>query len=264
MQVKTIKTDRIINKITKKDSFFHGDYTVDPYQNCNFGCVYCDSSYNNEVFVKINAVELLEKKLQEIPKGRMIVGSVHDPYQKAEEKYHLTQDILKTIEKYGLTCHILTKSELVLRDTYILRKIKDSIVTISLTAYNEQISNIFEKNIVSPLKRMQIIEKLRKSNINAGLSIMPAIPYIVEDQIEKIVENAKKFNANYLLFKHLELKGDQKTIFFNVIKKHYPQYHKKFVNLYKDSFFPDEVYLNNLNKKIKGISLEKGIKNTIF
>lgn len=264
MQIKTIKTDRIINKITKKDDLFYGDYTVDPYQYCDFGCIYCDSSYSTEVFVKTNALELLDEKLKELEKGRIIVGSVHDPYQRIEEEYKLTRDILKTIQKYGFSCHILTKSELILRDISIIKKIKDSVVTISFTSMDDNTSKIFEKDVPLPQKRMQVIKKLSESNIKAGIAVMPAIPYIVEEQIEKIVKSAKNHNADYLLFKHLELKGDQKNIFFEIIKKYYPQYFQNFVNLYKNSYSPDETYLLKLGEKIKYISLENGIKNTIF
>jgi DNA repair photolyase len=264
MQVRTIKTDRILNIITKKDTLFHGLYTVDPYQNCEFGCIYCDSSYNKEVFVKTNAAEILNEKLKSLEKGRIIIGSVHDPYQKIEEKHLLTREILKTIQKHDFSCHILTKSELVLRDINILKKINDCIVTISLTSMDESISKIFEKDVVSPLKRMQIVQKLKESNINAGLGLIPIIPYIVDEQIDKIVEHAKKYNANYLLFKHLEIKGDQKDIFFEIIKKYYPQHYQKFIRLYKDSFLPDEKYQSYITKKIKDICLEKEIKNTIF
>ena len=264
MQIKTIKTDRILNKITRKDTLFYGDYTVDPYQNCDFGCIYCDSSYNTEVFVKTNAVELLDKKLKRLETGRIIVGSVHDPYQKAEEEYNLTRKILETIWKHGFSCHILTKSELVLRDLDLLKKIKDSIVTISLTSADETISKIFEKGVASPLKRMQVVQKLRESNINAGVAVIPAIPYIVDEQIEKIIENAKKYDANYLLFKHLELRGDQKNIFFEAIKKYYPQHYSSFIKLYKDSFSPNDEYLLRIKEKISEISLRHKIKNKIF
>ena len=264
MQIKTVKADKILNKITKKDTLFYGDYTVDPYQFCDFGCVYCDSSYSAHVFVKTNAVELLDEKLKETENGRIIVGSVHDPYQKIEEKYQLTRGILEIIQKHNFSCHILTKSELALRDLDILKNIKDSIVTISMTAMDEKVSKIFEKGVISPEKRMKVVKKLREAGIKAGVAVMPAIPYIVEEQIEKIVKNAKEHNAEYLLFKHLELKGDQKNIFFDIVKKHYPQHHQDFVELYADNFAPGKKYLSNINKKVSDTSSEFKIRNSIF
>ncbi|OGS39979.1 MAG: hypothetical protein A3K77_01320 [Euryarchaeota archaeon RBG_13_31_8] len=47
MLIKELKVDSVIKKITKKDDLFKGEYTVDLYQNCDFGCIYCDSSYEN-------------------------------------------------------------------------------------------------------------------------------------------------------------------------------------------------------------------------
>lgn len=263
MQIRTVKVDRILNKIARKDDLFCGDYTADPYQNCDFGCIYCDSSYNNEVFVKINAAEILDKELEDIPKGRIIVGSVHDPYQKIEEQYKLTRKILRVIQKHDFACHILTKSDLVLRDIDLLKKMKDAIVTISITSADETVSKIFERNVSSPANRMNIVEKLKKSNIKAGVAVMPAIPFIIEDQIEKIVQESKEHNADYLIFKHLELKGDQKSVFFEVINEYFPTFYEKFVELYKDSFFPSGEYISHVGKKIKEISLRKGIENTI-
>ena len=54
MTYKLINCDSVIKIITKPDSLFHGNYCVDPYQNCEFGCQYCDSSFEKIVYVKKN------------------------------------------------------------------------------------------------------------------------------------------------------------------------------------------------------------------
>jgi len=64
MNIKEIRVQQLIKTITKKDMLFHGNYTIDPYQNCDFGCIYCDSSLDDTVFVKINALEILKKELK--------------------------------------------------------------------------------------------------------------------------------------------------------------------------------------------------------
>ena len=123
MNYKQIKVDSLINKIIKKDTLFGGKYTIDPYQNCEYGCKYCDSSFDETIYIKSNAVELLKSEITQIEKGIIIVGSVHDPYQKAEEYYKITRRLLKIIQNNNFSCHILTKSNLVLRDIDILSKI---------------------------------------------------------------------------------------------------------------------------------------------
>ena len=83
MDYKLINCDSLLKKITRKDNLFNGKYCIDPYQNCEFGCLYCDSSYDKTIFVKENADDILNNELKKVKKGLIIIGSVHDPYQNA-------------------------------------------------------------------------------------------------------------------------------------------------------------------------------------
>jgi len=263
MFVKQITVSSAINKITSKDDLFCGDYTIDPYQNCDFGCIYCDSSYDDTVFVKTNVVEILEKELKKIPKGRIIVGSVHDPYQKSEKEYQLTRRILETIQKHKFSCHVLTKSDLILRDVDLLKKIEDSYVTISLTSINEKTSSFFEKNVPSPERRFKIVKELNKQKICSGIAIMPLLPFITEIELKQFFEFAKKHNACYVLQKHLELKGNQKNIFFNSLRKSFPEHIEEYEKIYKDSYQPDPEYIEKMNDLISNLSSEYSTKTRI-
>ena len=40
----------------------------------------------------------MKKELEHIKKGRIIIGSVHDPYQNLEKKFQLTRTILETLK----------------------------------------------------------------------------------------------------------------------------------------------------------------------
>jgi len=263
MRYKQIKVDFLLNKITKKDKLFAGDYTTDPYQNCEFGCLYCDSSFDETIYIKINSVEILKKELETAKKGTIIVGSVHDPYQKAEEKLELTRDLLKTIQKHGFSCHVLTKSDLVMRDIDILSEIDNCIVTISTATLNDSISKIFEKNVPLPKIRLKTIEKLTENGIKSGLAALPVFPYIIEKELDTIISSAKNHNAKYLLHKHLELKGDQKPCFINILKEFYPGLVEKYEKLYENSYMPDEVYISKINSLIKESCSSHNIKNRI-
>ena len=250
MKYKHVKYGSLITKITNKDLLFIGDYTLDPYQNCEFGCKYCDSALDETIYIKTNAVQLLEEEIETIEKGTIIVGSVHDPYQEIEKEYEITRSLLKIIKQHNFSCHILTKSNLVLRDIDILSKINNCVVTISITTLNESISNVFEMKVPSPTKRLQIIKKLSENNIKTGLAIMPVLPFIVEGEFEKIIKVASKNGADYVLHKHLELKGDQKSIFLKTLEKFNPNLMDKYVELYGDSYMPDQTYILKINDMI--------------
>jgi len=248
MIYKEINVDRIINKIVKKDNLFSGNYTVDPYQNCEFRCKYCDSSYSDTIFIKKNAVEIFEKDIKNIDKGRIIIGSVHDPYQFVEKKYRFTRKILKIIKKNNFPVNIITKSNYVLDDIDLISDIDDSIITISIISLDKNITNIFEKNLPDSYERLAIIKKISEKNIKTILAIIPILPYITDKEINKILLKADEYKAYKIVFKTLELKGDQKQLFFNIIKDKYPELFKKYKKIYNDSFQPDDGYINKINK----------------
>jgi DNA repair photolyase len=247
MDYKLINCDSIIRKITNIDTLFHGNYCVDPYQNCAFGCQYCDSSFDKTIYVKKNIIDVLKKELQTMKNGRIIIGSVHDPYQNIEKKFNLTKHVLETLRDYNFSCHILTKSPLVLRDINIISDLS-CLVTISISSMNDKVVHIFESEVPSPADRFQTIKKLRTLDIKAGLALIPILPYITESEIEPIVNAAQNVDAQYLLHKYLELKGDQQTHFKNLIKIHYPHLLTKYDALYQNNIRPEDKYIQELNK----------------
>jgi len=165
MKRKEIQSKFILKKITKLDSLFQGYYTIDPYQNCEFGCIYCDSTYDDTLFILQNALDILKTELINIPKKRIIIGSVHDPYQPAEETYKITRSIIKFLTENNFPIHILTKSPLVFRDIDLLKKNKDIFVTFSLITNDTLIASQIEKNAPPIIGRFQAIKELQKNKI---------------------------------------------------------------------------------------------------
>jgi DNA repair photolyase len=250
MEYKQINVDSLINTITKKDMLFGGKYTIDPYQNCEYGCKYCDSSFEKTIYIKTNAKDIFKSEIEKIENGLIIIGSVHDPYQKAEKKYTITRDLLKIIKENNLSCHILTKSDLVLRDIDILSKIKNCMVTISLTSIKNSINNIFEKDVPSINIRFKTLKKLSISGVKTGIAIIPILPYITENELKDIIKLAKVYDAKYLIYKFLELKGDQKIYFYNILKNHFIELIEKYDKLYQKTFFPDIKHISKITNKI--------------
>lgn len=250
MRYKYIRSTRLLNKISEEDHLFSGDYTLDPYKNCEFGCKYCDSSFDDTVYIKTNAKEVFEKELQNLKNGTIIIGSVHDPYQKIERNTCITRDILDIIKKNDLNCHILTKSDLVLRDINILSEIENCRVTLSITSLDDNITKIFERNVPETRDRLEVVRKLKKNGVESGVALLPVLPLFIEKELENIVKKVKEYNANYLISKYLELKGDQKNIFFDILKEYFPNFLSKYKELYNNSYIPNEGYIKIINEKI--------------
>ena len=260
MQYKEIIVDNILKQIITIDKLFDGNYTLDPYQNCEFGCLYCDSSIDKTIYIKTNAPELLKKELNEIPKGMIIIGSVNDPYQNAEKNYEITRNLLKNIKQKNFSCHILTKSELILRDIDILSEIKNCRITISIISLKNIISKIFENNVPSTKNRLNIMKKLSNEGIRTGIAIIPILPYFIEKEFENIIKSAKSHKAQYIIHKPLELKGDQKILFMNLLKNYRNNLVKKYENLYKYSYLPDDKYIYQINKTLDRLCQSYNLK----
>ena len=140
MTYKYINYEKIVNEITKKDNLFFGDYIIDPYQNCEFGCKYCDSTFDKTIYIKNDFLNKIEIEIKDLSKGTIIIGSVSDPYQNIEKNLFITRNLLKIIKKYEFNAHILTKSNMILRDIDILKQIKNVSLTISIISLDEKVS----------------------------------------------------------------------------------------------------------------------------
>ena len=99
--------------------------------------------------------------------------------------------------------------------------------------------------------------------MKAGLALIPILPYIVESEIESIVKAASHVNAQYLLHKHLELKGDQERHFRDLIETHYPHLLPKYDTLYENDYKPQEKYIQEINIILKKYCKKFNISDTI-
>ena len=106
------------------------------YRGCSHGCIYCDSRSTcyqmqhafEDIEVKENAIELLEHALKHKRKKCMIgTGSMTDPYIPLEDELQYVRKSLQLIYDYGFGVTLITKSDRVLRDIDLLKKINDKI-----------------------------------------------------------------------------------------------------------------------------------------
>ena len=147
------------------------------YRGCSHGCIYCDSrssvyQMNHEfedIEVKENALDLLKKSLKNKRQKVMIgTGSMADPYMPIEKGLEYTRSALKLIYKYGHGFTCITKSDLILRDIDLLKKINEStkvVIQMTLTTSDEELCRILEPNVCTTKRRAEVLKKLNENNI---------------------------------------------------------------------------------------------------
>ena len=129
--IQEIQAKTLLSSVRGEDRIFDLKYNFNLYRGCPHQCIYCDSRsacYGIEdfrdVLVKVNAPELLAKELaRKRVKGPIGTGSMSDPYNPVEARYQLTRRVLEVIARFAYPVHIITKSDLVLRDVDLLQTI---------------------------------------------------------------------------------------------------------------------------------------------
>lgn len=291
-----IESKTILNKTKRRDSWFLDEYTINPYSACSFNCLYCyirGSKYGEHMekalSVKINAVELLRKQLRPKAKkgqyGFIVLSSATDPYLKVEKEYQLTRQLLKVILEYRFPVHIITKSDLVTRDIDLLQEINreailpedlkeklpgGTIISFSFSTLLDEVAKIFEPGATPPSKRLEALEKIKKSGLKTGVSLMPLLPYISDttEQLHLAFSTFKEIGVDYLMPATITLfgenKADSKQLVFKAIEKHYPELGTKYHKFFDYSNQMPAYYRNAFYKKMKELSKEYELPNRII
>ncbi len=268
-----VKTRTIMTKADGGDKWFGIDYHMNLYKGCSFGCIYCDSrsdcyhiSNFDEVKTKVDALEILESELASKGyRGVVSFGKLSDPYNPYEEKLEITRNALKLILKYGFGVSIDTKSDLILRDLDLLTEIAKTnsvIVKISITTYDDELAKKLEPYVLSSTKRFEVLKKLRKAGIFAGVLMTPVLPFLTdnEENIRQMIECSKKADAKFIYTKMgMNLKTNQRAYYYRKIEELYPGLSQDYEAVYGNKNVCNSLQYRHLMEIFLNLSHQYGI-----
>ena len=222
------------------------------YRGCTHGCIYCDSRSNcyqmnhefEDIEVKENAIELLENALRRKRKRCMIgTGSMSDPYMPLEAQLEYTRKALLLIEKYGFGATLITKSDRVLRDLDILKRINQktkAVVQMTLTTADEALCKLVEPNVSTTKQRFEALKILRDNNIPTVVWLCPVLPYIndTEDNICRILDMcvAAKVRGIICFGIGLTLREGNREYFYRQLDKSFPGLKERYIREYGNQY----------------------------
>ncbi|MBJ6367351.1 PA0069 family radical SAM protein [Snuella sedimenti] len=228
----------IVNKLTSPDVGML--YSMNPYQGCEHGCVYCYARNSHEfwgysagldferrILVKKDAPELLEALLQKKSwQAHPIVMSGNtDCYQPAENEFEITRKCLSVFLKYKHPVAIITKNALILRDLDILKALaKDNLigVNVSITTLSEDTRRILEPRTATTKRRLDTVRELSNSGIPVNVMLAPIIPSINSHEILHLAKLASDHGASSIAHTIVRLNGAIGSLFTDWIKKTMP------------------------------------------
>jgi DNA repair photolyase len=254
-------------------------WTVNPYRGCEFGCQYCYARYTHEfmeldgndfekkIYVKLDAGPLAGRDLgmERVQGEHIAIGTATDPYQPAEREFGATRAILEQMAaRRGLSISITTKSDQVLRDVDLLKRISEHSqvsVNLSITTMRTRLARILEPRAPRPDLRMKAVEELGRAGIAAGVFAMPVLPGITdrEEDLDALAQAARAAGAQWFAASVLFLMPSSQKQFFPFLDAKYPRLAKRYREWFSREAYAPEKYRQEISERVRALRKKYGL-----
>lgn len=216
------------------------DRSVNPYQGCEHGCVYCYArpshayhglspglDFETKIIARPNIAERLREELAK-PGYRpapLALGANTDPWQPVERKLGITRRVLEVLVETRHPLTLVTKSSLVERDLDLLADLaRDGLVhaAVSVATLDAELARSLEPRAASPERRLKTLERLAGAGIPCAVLAAPVIPGLTDPDLERVLERARDAGARTAAYVLLRLPHELKTVFQEWLDIHHP------------------------------------------
>jgi len=275
--IKEIRAKTLVARVKGLDTYFGLDYGMNLYRGCQHRCIYCDSrsecygidAFDRDILVKVNAIDLLRDELRRKRRAGIIgTGSMHDPYMPIEEKIGLTRQALEVIAEQGFGVHVVTKSDLVLRDVDLLRKISRTAAAVSLTitTIDDDLSRRIEPFSPPTSARFHALERLAAVGIETRIALMPILPFIEDtwENVSAIVERARAVGVKSIVpWFGMSLRDRQRAYYFRRLDELFPGLRARYVATYGNDYMCPSPNAAELAERFGALCASIGIATSV-
>lgn len=242
---------KIVNMVKSPD--IPGMYSMNPYQGCEHGCIYCYArntheywgysagiEFEQKIIAKPDAAKLLEKQFMNrnwVVSPIMFSGNT-DCYQPLERKMQITRQMLEVLVRFRHPVSMITKNSLILRDIDLLQELaKHNLVhvMVSITSLKEELRQKMEPRTATAKNRLRVIAGLTKAGIPAGVMTAPIIPGLNSDEIPQLIEAAADHGADCAGYTIVRLNGAVGELFKDWLYKNFPDRAEKVLHHISDA-----------------------------
>ena len=170
-------------------------------------------------------------------------GAMCDPYLPLERETCITRQCLEIIDRYGFGVSVLTKSDLILRDLDLLRRINEktkAVVCTTLTTFDEDLCRILEPNVCTTRWRFEMLRTMRENGIRTGVWLCPILPFLndTEENLRGLLGYC--FDAGVEVIVHfgmgVTLRDGDRQYFYRQLDRHFPGMKERYIRAFGDAY----------------------------
>lgn len=276
---RTLPSVKWLNRCHSTRVPFH--WTINPYRGCEFGCKYCYARYTHE-FMERHEPEAFEKEiyvkswdrrsflheLRSVKPGETIgLGTATDPYQPAERKFGLTQQVLDALYALrGNRICLTTKSDLVSRDVIRLQRLAEHnevSVAMSVTTMDRMLARLLEPYAPRPDLRLRAVSELARAGVSVTVIASPVLPLLTDsaDSLEAVAEAAKRAGAARFGANVLFLKPSAQKVFFPFLADKFPHLLASYQRKYESEAYLRGAYPQAIARRVAIIRDRVGMQS---
>src|SRR5207249_4588723 len=269
------------------------EWTINPYRGCEFACKYCYARYTHE-YMELDGAEFEKKIYVKKDAGALLawdvghkysyasdasggtraehiaIGTATDPYQPAEREYGVTRACLEELAKReGLSVSIITKSDQIVRDIDVLRRIaarSDLAIDITITTLRTRLARMLEPRAPRPDLRLVAVKQLSEAGLAVGVSASPLIPGITdrEGDLEAVAAAGKEAGAQWFFSGVLFLMPSSAKQFFTFLRAKFPRLVQQYEKWFSKNGYAPEDYRQKAAKRVACIRQVYGLHSRPF
>jgi DNA repair photolyase len=147
--------------------------------------------------------------------------------------YGLTHQALEVLARRGFPAHLITKSDLILRDIDLLAEVNrvHCSVCFTLTTTDDALARQVEPGAPLPSARLAAMRQLAERGIPVGVSMMPILPFLEDtpENIQAIVEQTAAHGGTFIIpWFGMSLRDRQRLYYYEQLDQRFPGLREKY------------------------------------
>jgi DNA repair photolyase len=191
---------------------------INPYNGCGMGCFFCYSLAfpgNFQIFrergVVVVAMDFDRTLAQQLDSVDLAfpgyLSPVTDPFQPLNEKYHLSEKIIKVFVERNIPIEFITKARIPREAVDLMRLQRHSFAQVSILTLNENLRKKLVPRGASTCTLFENLERMAREEIFCVCRIDPIFPYLTDNkrELEELIEKAGSSGSPHIVVSILDI-----------------------------------------------------------